>query len=145
MKNTFKIIILAGVLCPLAQRATAQLDTFNNGENKGLVRGKINAGILQTNTNTTDIAAGILQTNTNTTDIAATLSTSQDAVLGDVTVNDLTVSGSGNVLTDEDLSSGIATNDANKVLQLDENGKIDAEYVETIIIMFAGGEAVDVP
>ena len=79
---------------------------------------------------------------TNSAQLAETLQTGKDAVLGSVTVENLTVDGGGNVITTADVASG--EDKANKLLKLDENGKIDAELVETIIIVFAGAEAVDV-
>jgi hypothetical protein len=55
MKKIANTVLAAGWLA-IASSSFATLATFNNGENQGTVRGKINASILQTNTNTTDIA-----------------------------------------------------------------------------------------
>jgi hypothetical protein len=49
-----KTIALAALLAACAH---AQLQTYDNSENLGTVRAKVNAAILQTNTNTTNIAA----------------------------------------------------------------------------------------
>ena len=83
------------------------------------------------------INAGFSQIDTNTVELATKLTSGADATLGTVIVSNLTVVGSGNVevVTKKNQPNGYAG--------LDANGKINADMVETITVVFAGGPAVD--
>lgn len=80
---------------------------------------------------------------TNAAELAATLKAGKDATLGSVTASNLTVVGGGNVITTGDVATGSETNAANKVLKLDENGKIDADAIPYIVVQFTGGSAFE--